>query len=159
MPMATRVASAASACERNVSVAYESANPSRTMPAPPSARRQRALQLERLGQRLDAEERQQSGGQRHEGSEPLWPRPPERREPEQAERDGDDADEEADDAEAEEALRARPVVSTAAATSCVVWIPLVLVIPTAIGSPSIQSCGTVIVRVRAAARACASRRP
>ena len=73
--------------------------------------RQQRLPVERLDERLDAEEGEQAGGQRHERGEPLGARAPQRRQPEQAERDRDDADEEADDPVAEEALRRRASAS------------------------------------------------
>ena len=76
---------------------------------------QRRLERERLGERLDAEEREQPCGQRHEGGEPLRIGAAQRRQPEQAERDRKHADEEADDRVAERSPSAtRLGVSTAA---------------------------------------------
>ena len=76
-------------------------------------------------------------------------RPPERRQPEQPERDRHDADEQADHARSRgssartpRASRPRPAISS------VVWIPVELVTPTAIGSSSTQSYGTTIVLER-----------
>ena len=68
---------------------------------------QRGLQLERLGQRLEGEERQQAGRERHEGGQPAGIRAAQRGEPHEPERDGHDADEEADQRVAEHALRVR----------------------------------------------------
>ena len=65
------------------------------------------LELERLGQRLEGEERQQPGRERHERGEPAGIRAAQRREPHEPERDGHDADEEADQRVAEHALRVR----------------------------------------------------
>ena len=159
MPMATSVASArpptpapaaARAATRGTSSPRQlSATPSRTSPAPPNAAGQRRLELERLEQRLDAEEREQPGGERHERGEPARVGPPQRR--------------------AARAGRARPArrrrgarsarsrgsrarrgrgVSTAAAISCTVSMPVELVTPTEIGSSSTQSYGTTIVLER-----------
>ena len=47
------------------------ATPSSTSPVPPSPARERRLQLERLGERLEREEGEQAGGQGHERGEPL----------------------------------------------------------------------------------------
>ena len=66
------------------------------------------LELERLEERLDAEEREQPCGQRHEPGQPALVDPPQRGQPEQAERDGQDADEEADDRVAEDAVAGEP---------------------------------------------------
>ena len=63
--------------------------------------RNRRLELEGLEERLDAEEREQAGGQGHEPGQPALVDPPQRRQPEQAERDRQHADEEADDRVAE----------------------------------------------------------
>ena len=97
MPTATSVASArpetapfrrdVRAARRTSSSGSSSATPSSTRPGPPSVAGQRRLQLERLEQRLDAEERQQAGRQRHERGQPLRVGAPQRRQPEQAERD------------------------------------------------------------------------
>ena len=126
-----------------------SATPSSTSPLPPRADGQRRLQLERLGERLDAEEREQPGRERHEGGEPGGARLPERRQPEQPERDGQDADEHADERVAEEALAPTGAgVSIAAGISFTVSMPVELVTPTVIGSSSTQSNGTTIVLER-----------
>ena len=69
--------------------------------------RERGLELERLGERLDAEEGQQAARERHERREPARVGAPERRQPEQAERDRHDADEEPDEPVPEEAACAR----------------------------------------------------
>src|SRR5215211_7987012 len=69
--------------------------------------RQRRLELERLRQRLDGEEGEQAGGQRHEGGKPLRRRSPQRGQPEQSERDRHDPDERPDQGVAEEAPRRR----------------------------------------------------
>ncbi len=55
-------------------------------PGPAERARHRRLQRERLEKGLDAEEREQSGGQRHERRQPLLARAPQRRQPEEAER-------------------------------------------------------------------------
>ena len=65
------------------------------------------LQLEGLGQRLEGEERQQAGGERHEGGQPAGIRAAQRGEPHQTQRDGNDTDEEADERVAEHATGVR----------------------------------------------------
>ena len=64
---------------------------------------QRRLELERLGQRVDGEEGQESGGEGHERRQPFRARAPQRGQPGEAEGDRHDADEEADERVAEEA--------------------------------------------------------
>ena len=76
-------------------------------PCAPERRRERRLEVERLGERLDAEEREQPGGERHERREPHRARMSQRREPEQSERDGENTDDEPDERVAEESLRRR----------------------------------------------------
>ena len=116
IPIATSRASASplrptrpreSLAERNVMPSALAARPSRTSPGPPNAGGSAAWSVERLEQRLDAEERQQAGGEGHERGDPGRARPAERRQPEQAERHGDDADEQADQPVAENAARSR----------------------------------------------------
>ena len=134
--------------DRNVIPSALAASPSRTSPGPPNAAGQRGLEVERLEQRLDAEERQETGRERHERCQPLGSRAAQRGQPEEAERDGDDPDEHADQPVAEEAGRSGSGVRRAAGTSVVVWIPVELVTPIAIGSSSTHAYGTTIVLER-----------
>ena len=116
IPIATSVASATpprtpfafdeKRPEMNVIVRKLVATPSSTSPGPPKRSGERSLQLEGLEQRLDAEEREQSGSEGHERRQPVLLDPTQRREPEQAEAHRQHADEEADDPVAEEAATA-----------------------------------------------------
>ena len=82
-------------------------NPEKDETRPAERRGERGLQVERLGERFDAEERQKAARERHERGEPARVGAAERRQPEQAECDGQDADQKPDEPVAEEAARAR----------------------------------------------------
>ena len=159
MPTATSVASATPAGRRrrprrraapsqrasHVSAEVAGRHPEEHQPGPAERPRQHGLQLERLGQRVDGQERQQPGRQGHEGGEPARVGAAQRGQPEQPERHRHTPTRSPMRRTRGRWRRWPRASRRRRASSCDVWMPVELVTPTVYGSSSTQSNGTTIV--------------